>query len=226
MEIIHIQLSNEASKVIVLEIFGKDFVTEFIDAFYYEAISLIIPANYVIRFRITHNFICFYQEWGYIRMCISSSRGLLNSNSITPQQLGLLLVDFTTTRPVAILALCSQLPTTFVILIFFCTCYLLFIALLDFISVGYLSIGSFLLTQGALAVFSELVMGPFKMLVAKTLGRGIGSICLFTTLPFWASVRWVTLHHLTLRFLGLQLAGITYVWVVYVWGYISSPISQ
>lgn len=226
VEIVHIELPDEAGKVAVLEIFGQDFVTEFIDALDYKAISFIIPTYYVIRFRITHNFICFHKEWGDIRMRICSSRWFLNSDSITTQQLRLLLVNVTATGPIAILALASQLPASFLFLNLFGTRCLFFLCFLYFISVRNLIIRCFLLAHDVLAVFPDLLVRSLKMMVAAIYWGGSRRICLPASLRFGLYDWCRTMHHLSRGFLGLGLLWIDWVWVIEVGRYVSYSFCQ
>ena len=55
MEIIHVQLSNEAAKVIVLEVLWKNLVRELIYLLYDKTISVGVPRNNIVRGAVLHD---------------------------------------------------------------------------------------------------------------------------------------------------------------------------
>ena len=85
MEVVHIQLSNETRKVVMLKVFWKNLVTEFVHLLHHEPISFIIPANDIIWVWITYNFISLYEEGRHVCMRVCSSRRFWHSNSFTPK---------------------------------------------------------------------------------------------------------------------------------------------
>lgn len=49
MKVVHVQLSHEGREVVVLEVFGKDFLAEHVDLLNYEAISVNVPGYDVVQ---------------------------------------------------------------------------------------------------------------------------------------------------------------------------------
>lgn len=52
VEVIHVQLSNKGSKIIVLEISRDDFVDKLSEIFNYKGLSIVCPTNYVVVFSV------------------------------------------------------------------------------------------------------------------------------------------------------------------------------
>jgi hypothetical protein len=57
VEVVHVQLPNEAAEVIVLEVLRKYLVRKEIDLLHDEPISFVVPRDYFIARGVAHNLI-------------------------------------------------------------------------------------------------------------------------------------------------------------------------
>ena len=48
MEIVHVQLPNEAAKVVMFEVFWQNLVRELVHLLHDKAIAFIVPRNYLV----------------------------------------------------------------------------------------------------------------------------------------------------------------------------------
>ena len=62
VEVVHVELSYETWKVIMLEVFWEDLIRKQVYLLHYESIALLVPSYDVVRERVLDNLISFYEE--------------------------------------------------------------------------------------------------------------------------------------------------------------------
>jgi hypothetical protein len=62
VKVVHVELSDETREVFVLEVLRQDVIHETLKVDYFEGLALLSPSDCLLEFRVSQNFVNFYQK--------------------------------------------------------------------------------------------------------------------------------------------------------------------